>query len=178
MSGIIDVNEGKSNKYLLPGIGVIITALILIVFGLAGHWIFLIPGAGSFVFSIFLFNATNGIEFDGINKKYRVYGKIGNKKNGTWVDISNIKLGMLTMYNDNSSHSFAPMGAFVPPTQEKVITYDLIYIDENEQKHTIHDFLKYSKGKKALKGLGDAFNVPVKDKIAEKLISNQRKPRR
>ncbi|MCH2234184.1 MAG: hypothetical protein MK078_08015 [Crocinitomicaceae bacterium] len=178
MSGIIDINEGRTNNYLIHGVGLVILSLFLLAMGLAGNLIFLLPALGAFIFAVLLFGATNGVEFDIDNSRYRVYGKIGTRKTGIWKKLVNPQMAVLAIYTDNSSTEFAPAMGVAMPTQRKVTTYDLQVIDDLGEKHSIHDFLKYSVARKALKAVEEGYSIPVKDKIAEKLISNMNKPRR
>ncbi len=178
MTGVIDINEGKNNSYLAHGVGLILLAGILVAIGANIHWAFYSVATLVFVLAIFLFGASNGVEFDTVKMRYRVYGKIGPRKTGIWKSISNPTVAILCIYVDNSSKDLSMAMGFVTPTQEKITTFDLQIIDDLGQKHSIHDFLKYSIARKALQAVGEGFNIQTKDLIAEKMISNMKNPRR
>ena len=62
----------------------------------------------------------------------------------------------------------------VAALNSKVITYDVVIVDSANQAHLVYDFLEYNRAKKALKKIHEKYNIPVVNKVAEKLKSRRR----
>jgi hypothetical protein len=174
---MIDINEGKTNNYLIHGIVVIVTSFILAGLTSVTSQLLYIPAAVLFIFAILLFAATNGLQLDIANEKYRRYGKIGNQIFGQWHPITEPVSAVLMLHAENAFRGTAPMMGRVSTLDTKTLTYDIQITDGFKKKHLIYSFLEYKKATQALKEIHEALNIPVQNKVAEKLAENKRKRR-
>lgn len=174
---MIDINEGRTNNYLIHGLGVMVPTIVC--FALAGVYgiLFIIPAFILFAFALMLFSATNGLELDAKKDRYRRYGKMINFKFGEWKPLSEPKSAVLQMHAANAYKGMAPMVGRVATLDTKTLTYDIEITDAFGQQHIVYDFLDYKKAKVALKSIHENYEIPVQNKIAEKLAENRQKRR-
>ena len=79
---MIEVSEGKTNNYLVQGVFVLFVVFVLVGLTPIFSILFFIPGLLLFLIALFLFTASNGLEINPVEGKYRKYGKIGPVKFG------------------------------------------------------------------------------------------------
>jgi len=174
---MIEINEGRTGNYFVYGVGVIILSFIFIGIGFVGSILFLIIGIAFFVLAILMFLATNGLEIS--KNEFRKYSSIGGAKIGKCHAFIRPESVILRMHAENGSKEFgSSLVAYVPTMNTKVVTYDIILIDELEKKTLVYEFLEYKKAKLALKEISKFFDIPFKNSIAEQMTRNKRKRRR
>lgn len=173
---MIEVSEGRTGIYFVYGVGVVLISFILIGFGWLNSFFILLFGISLFVLSILMFLASNGLEIK--NGKYRNYSNVGGVKIGKWHHFSTPESVLLRMHAENSSKEFGVMvGGYVPSMNTKVISYDIILIDEQQRKIQIYEFLDYKVAKKTLQFISEVYTIPWVNKVAEKLQENKLKRR-
>ena len=175
---MIDINEGNTNNYLIQGIVVIVLSFIVAGLTSITSELLFIPTILLFIFAILLFTATNGLQIDPANQKYRRYGKFGTQLFGKWHPITEPVSAVLMIHAENEYRgSVAPMIGKVTTLDTKTVTYDIQITDSFDKKHVVYSFLAYKKAKQALKEIHETCNIPVRNIVAEKLAENKRKRR-
>lgn len=178
----IIIHEGFTNNYLIPGIlgfafGVILS-VILHYKGFPEYFPFI--GAPIIGISLILVSGRNGLEID-LNKMiFRKYGSFFWIKIGRWKSLETPKLAQLHL-SSGSSQTFGTVGmvGYVLPNQGKIkaVTYDIAILSKSGSWIKIYDFLDYKNAKKALSSIATEMEIPVRDKVREKLIENIEKRR-
>ncbi|MDG1148636.1 MAG: hypothetical protein P8N52_10060 [Crocinitomicaceae bacterium] len=171
---MIDINEGKTNNYLVYGVFVLLGAFTLIGFSMFFSNYFAIPGIALFLIALLLFTASNGLELDSVAGKYRKYGKVGPVKFGQWHALIDPISAQLVIHSSNAQKGMFPMMGKVAPLDSKVITYDIVITDSANQAHLVYDFLEYNRAKNALQKIDETYGIPVVNKVAEKLKNRRR----
>lgn len=174
---MIDINEGRTNNYLVYGVFVMLGALISFGLAMAFLSFLFVVSALLFIVAVLLFMATNGLEIMIEKNNYRRYGQIAGKKFGTWISIGVPQNAVLLIHAENAHKGNAPMMGQVATLDTKTLTYDIQITDDAGKQHIVYDFLDYKKAREALKAIQDAYNIPVSNKVAEKLAENQRRRR-
>ena len=174
---MIEISEGRTNNYLVQGVILMVVVIILFVASnLVNSFIF-IPTALLFIVALFLFAATNGLEIDPAKQKYRKYGKIGPIKFGSWNSFTEPTSATLMLHSSNAQKGNLPLMGKVTTLDSKALTYDIFVHDSIQKSILIYDFIEYKTAKKALAEIAQAFDIPVIDKVSEKLIENKMKRR-
>lgn len=172
---MIDINEGKTNNYLVHGIFAMLGVFIFIALYATISSIFLIPAFIILVLAILLFGASNGLEVDIHAKSYRKYGKVGPYKFGQWHTLIDPISARITMQSSSVSKGASPMMGKIATLDSKSVTYDLLVLDSSGNNQILYDFLEYNKAKAALKSVQKDFKIPVVDEVLEKLRANRMK---
>ena len=178
----ITIHEGFTNNYLIPGIlgfvfGVILS-VILHYKGFPQYFTFI--GAPIIGISLILVTGTNGLEIDLDKMLFRKYGSFFWIKIGRWKLLETPKSAQLHLSSE-SSQTFGTVGmvGYVLPNKGKVksVTYDIAIQTKSGNWIKIYDFLDYKNAKKALKSIATKMEIPLRDKVREKLIENIEKRR-
>lgn len=122
-----------------------------------------------------MFTASNGLELDPTNKRYRKFGKIGPIQFGHWHDLKEPISAKLMLHSSNSQGGNSPMLGKASTLDSKALTYNIYVLDSLENSYQVYDFLEYNVAKKALKVINETYGIPVADLVAEKLSENRRK---
>lgn len=172
---MIQISEGNSGNYLVQGVfSVVFSILLFVASGFFGVLLFII-GLLVLTLAILLFTASNGLELDPESNRYRTYGKIGNYKFGSWSSFSSPSKVYLAMHADNEYRETAPMMGRAAALSTKVITYDIRLEIKSGEEVVLYDFLDYKKAKSALKFIGESYDIPTRNLIAEKMAENRQK---
>jgi len=179
---MININEGRTNNYLVHGIGVLLLCLIFFGMSFLSN-LFFIPLVLLFVFAILLFTATNGIEIDVDQSQFRKYGKIARWKFGAWHAFTKPVSVELNIYAENAfkegmwtfGNSISTMPGSMQSLNSKARTYDIVFIDKDNKSQLIYSFLDYKKGKDALKRITEKLEITSVNRIAEKMNSRRRR---
>ncbi len=124
-----------------------------------------------------MFLATSGVEVS--KNQFRRYSKLGGVKIGQWDSLLRPESILLRMHVENGSKEFGvSLIAYVPSLNTKVISYDILFVDELEGMTLIYEFSDYKQAKLALREISKSFDVPFTNKIAEKMARNKIKRRR
>jgi hypothetical protein len=162
------ISEGFVNKYLIPGVFLIITGLIGIAVGSNKQIEVVICGIVLMLIAIALFASTSGLDIDTETKRYRRYGKCGPLVLGDWKPMPNAVELRVQIHAENAT--IGGWGLMPIPSQTtKSLTYDLVSIDTLNEKVEIYNFSKYRNAKKSGQILAECLEVELKDMIAEKL---------
>jgi len=149
--------------------------IILLVLSVSITSVLFIPTALLFLVAVFLFTASNGLDLDPKNERYRKYGKIGPFKFGAWNHLNNPISARLVISSSNAHRGNSPMMGKVSTLDTKSTTYDIVILEATENACQVYDFLNYATAKKALKAINQTYAIPVTDLVAEKLLENKRK---
>lgn len=177
IANMIDINEGNTNNYLVHGFFTMLGAAILFTLSLTVLSALLYVALAAAVFGVLLFSATNGLQIDTANNKYRAYGKIGTVKFGPWGSFETPVRAVLILHAENQQLNSAPLIGKAASVNSKVVTYDIKLFDTLDTTYVLYDFLDYKNAKKALKGLQEAYDITVVNKVAEKLAENRQRRR-
>lgn len=173
MKKIIDIHEGFTNNYLIHGVIGLGIALILLS-------ISLVFGIFAFLLCLIIFMGTNGLEIDLMNKQYRAYGSFLGYKTGTWLSLKEPVFAQLSISSENRYvGGVSGMAGSMVPNRGKLksLTYDISLESKNGKWTTIYSFLDYKMAKIALKKIEIGLEIPIHDKVKEKLLINQEKRR-
>lgn len=175
---MIDVNEGRTNSYLIHGLIVLAGVCFLFFLG-NGNPICFIPGVILFVFAIMVFGGTTGLQIDPKGMKHRKYGKIGGVVFGRWKSLSKIEGALLVKDHEDlrtddrawvasSSRSGNSMSTVI-------LTYNIHFIMSESGSIDIYGFNEYRHAKKTLKLIHEQMKIPVVNRVAEKMAANKRR---
>jgi hypothetical protein len=171
---MIDINEGKTNNYLVYGVFVLLGVAILIGLSVVYSKLFFIPAIIFVLIALLLFSASNGLQIDSVRGQYRAYGKIGTFKFGQWQALIDPVSAKRVLHSSNAQKGTSPMMGKVATLNSKVITYDIVITDSANQEHLVYDFLEYKTAKNALRKIHEKFTIPSVDKVAGKLNQPRR----
>ncbi len=175
---MIEISEGNTNNYLVHGFFTTLASVILLVFSAQITVFLVIPAAIVLAIGISLFTASNGLQIDPSKSVYRKFGKIGYVQFGDWKPLIEPVKVYLKMHAENEHRGMAPLLGKAAALSTKTITYDIEIRDALGEQQIIYDFLDYNQAKQALKAIGETFEIPVSNKVAEKLAENRSKRRR
>ena len=170
---MIDINEGRTNNYLVHGIGVIALSLICLGLSFVISDLLLIGFFILFSIAIVLFSATNGLEIDVVNMRYRSYGKMITYKMGAWRTMINATSVTLKMSASNGQKEANIGPGYLPPMNTKLINYSVVLTDTLDFDQVLFDFLDYKKAKQAMLEITNSLNIPMTNLVAEKLAENR-----
>ncbi|PWL24257.1 MAG: hypothetical protein DCO96_14750 [Fluviicola sp. XM-24bin1] len=170
------ISEGIVNNFLIPGVFLLIAGLVCVVIGVNGSSITLIVGLVIFAVAILLFSASSGLEIDEETSRYRKYGKFGPLVLGEWKNLPQSVEIRIQIHTETASRG--GVGALpMPEHKTKSLTYDVIAIDTLDNHVHIFGFFKYADAKTAGKVISEAMEVPLRNKVAEKLAENRARRR-
>ena len=175
---MIDINEGRKNTYLIPGILVFIMGVGLIVTGLSSMILLSFLGGFLLVFSVLMFAASNGLQIDTELNRYRQYANIAGFCNGGWTNFGLLESARLVLSSENMFRPGMATQSRANSMSTTIIkTYDIEFVLKNSKVITVFKFDEYKHAKQALKKISEQLEVPVANKVAEKMTSNKRSRR-
>lgn len=155
----------------MQGVGVIIAGLLSFLYNPFIACTILLIGFA-------LLAVQTGISIDTEHKKYKVYRKTVGVTFGSWTSLENTTEVILVLNTDKVTLKGILPGA-IPIGRSSTIqtrTYDL-YITDGIKPKKLNDFLKYTPAIRAAEIISETINVPLRDKIAEKISQNQARRR-
>ncbi len=170
---VVKISEGISNRYLIPGIGLLVLGFLLFFLYTVGPILLIVIAVG-------LLSAQTGLLVNTSTPAYKYYSNIFGITFGEWVSIENITDVVLAL-NTEQSHASSLIpgirtgrGSFGGRTAPDVRTYDLKIVDGISPEPTlVNDFLTYRNARKAFDVLCDTCQVEGRDLIAEQIAENQ-----
>lgn len=130
------------------------------------------------IIGLILISGTNGLEVNLKENIFRKYGSFLRVKIGKWKPLGRVVSAKLALSTESSTVGgmSSMAGGFIPNKGKlKSITYDVYVITETGEIVRVYDFLKYNHAKQALKEIGLQMEVPVSDKVRDKLNENRGK---
>tara|TARA_R110002072_G_scaffold302577_2_gene486407 strand:+ start:16080 stop:16601 length:522 start_codon:yes stop_codon:yes gene_type:complete len=173
---MIEINEGKTNNYLIHGLVTVVTSIFIFYLSSVFSESLVIVAFIVFVIAISLFIATNGLEIDIDKRMFRKFGKISVVRFGKWNKLLDIDRIELRMQSSNAQKNV--MTGVVPALNSKSITYDIVVYDTFDDEQIIYDFLDYPKAKEAFKLILEKIDAPARNRVAEKMANNKANRRR
>lgn len=173
----ININEGLTNNYL-------ITATFGCLFSVAIAVYLPIVGIPLLILSTAWYAATNGLEISEDGTRYRRYAGYLGLKLGRWRRVNVPKSALLILSSETTTLIGALMtsipspyffaGSFYgKPGHNKSLTYDIVFIDEDNDRSLIYEFLDYKHAKEALKAIETHLKSETEDRVAKKLAFNR-----
>jgi len=159
------ISEGRSNAYLLHGIGV------LLVMGALTLWspfaLILFPLA------VVLFIADSGVEIDSKQLRVRRYIGFSRFRRGIWIPLkhfSGAELKETLVLNQSKS--------FFRYQRSTSRTFDVLLTMPDGEKFEINDFFEYGQAVACGEAIARLINVKLRNHYAEKTAELRRRPRR
>jgi len=170
---VVNISEGISNRYLIPGISLLVLGFLLFFLYTVGPILLIIIAIG-------LLSARTGLLVNTSTPAYKYYSNIFGITFGEWVSLESITDIVLVLNTEQSNaDSLIPgigtgRGSFGGRTAPDVRTYDLKISDGIlPELILVNDFLTYRNARKAFDVLCATCQVEGRDLIAEQIAENQ-----
>ena len=170
MKSIISINEGATYDYLPHAFAVLIIGMAL----LAVHWI---PAVVVLIIAVAIIGVKTGIDLDLENQQLRKYKQFIVIKFGAYTSLKNTLKVKLVMNRYDSKLAIPVRNMAWREDPAQLTTYDLIIIDDTENKTVFNQFIKYSLADKTMKALSKIENLDTFNEVAG-VLQKQRQMRR
>ena len=152
----VDIPEGRTNDFLVHGVFTVIGGAVLFYFD---HWIL---GLLCLPLAVALFLVRSGVEIDLERREARVYKETGRFRWGGWMQLDGYTVIRLHLTRESQV-----MNSRGTSTNVMVRTYDVIFQAPRLSDKLVHDFLSYELARKAASIMSEAWELPVRDEVAE-----------
>ncbi len=166
------ISEGFSNQYLVQGVGVVAGGLLCLLVSPYLTLPIVIVGIG-------LLAVRTGVLVDTKEFKYKLYREIFGISFGTWKSLKDTSELVLKLNVSKSSvGGMNPGLGTYRSTVIKTRTFDVLLISDGIQPKQLNDFVNYKPARRTAVVISKTLNIPLTDKVADKISQNKAKRRR
>lgn len=161
MPNLIDIPEGRTNDFLIPGVFVLIAGGILFLV----HWSIAVL---LFALAIAFFSLGSGIEIAVSRREARVYKQLWRLRFGAWVPLD--QYSHIDLRYTNESQVMSIKGV---ENNVRVRTYDLHFTGPDGASRLLHEFSDYRIARRCAEAMVSSWSMTLADEVQERRQRSQ-----